>query len=87
LWRTFNTISNSPLQKYRKRKISKINKRIDRLYDEVNKTASFLAAYAASHPEELGRANEIMNDLVHHEHTRYFTADEFREVRKEFRIK
>jgi len=33
------------------------------------------------------KANEIMNDLVHHEHTRYFTADEFREVRKEFRIK
>jgi len=33
------------------------------------------------------KANKIMMNLENNEHTRYFTADEFREVKKEFRIK
>ena len=33
------------------------------------------------------KANEIMNYLVHHESTRYYTADEFSDIKKEFRIK
>ena len=35
----------------------------------------------------LSQAQEIMVNLESYEHTRYFTADEFREVKKEFRIK
>jgi len=35
----------------------------------------------------LKQAHEIMINLESHEHTRYFTLDEFREVKKEFRIK
>ena len=33
------------------------------------------------------KANEILMNLEEHEHTRYFTADEFRQVKREFRIK
>ena len=32
------------------------------------------------------KANKIMMNLKNNEHTRYFTADEFREVKKAFRI-
>ena len=35
----------------------------------------------------LSQAQEIMINLEKHEHTRYFTADEFREVKRAFRIK
>jgi len=35
----------------------------------------------------MNEAQEILMNLEKHEHTRYFTADEFREVKKEFRIK
>ena len=33
------------------------------------------------------KANEILMNLEEHEHTRYFTLDEFREVKRDFRIK
>ncbi len=32
------------------------------------------------------KANKIMMDLVHGKHTRYFTIDEFRAVKKDFRV-
>jgi len=32
-------------------------------------------------------AKEIITNLEKHEHTRYFTLDEFREVKRKFRIK
>jgi hypothetical protein len=35
----------------------------------------------------LSQAQEIMVNLEKYEDTRYFTADEFREVKREFRIK
>jgi len=35
----------------------------------------------------MNEANEILINLEKHETTRYFTADEFREVKREFRIK
>jgi len=33
------------------------------------------------------KANEILMNLEEHKYTRYFTADEFREVKREFRIR
>ena len=33
------------------------------------------------------KANEIIMNLIYNEHTRYFTDDEFKQVKKEFRIK
>ena len=33
------------------------------------------------------KANEILMNLEEHEHTRYFTAEEFQQVKREFRIK
>jgi len=33
------------------------------------------------------KANEIMDNLKHNENTRYYTADEFREIKKVYRIK
>ena len=35
----------------------------------------------------LHQANRILINLQNYEHTRYFTADEFREVKRDFRIK
>jgi len=33
------------------------------------------------------KASEILDSLMHNEHTRYYTADEFKSLKKEFRIR